>query len=79
MILLIVEIDGFGVFGKLNKYDNFFWLSFLANIVQLVNFDMNLKETTNDVIIDKLEKETNLYLRKIIKQNETIINLLKED
>jgi len=63
----------------LSKYDNFFWLGFLANIVQLVNFDMNLKETTNDVIIDKLEKETNLYLRKIIKQNETIIKLLKED
>lgn len=79
MIPLIVEIEGFGVYGKLNKYDNFFWLGFLANIAQLVNFDMNLKETTNDVIIDKLEKETNLYLRKIIKQNNTIIKLLKED
>lgn len=64
----------------------FFYLSFLANITQLANFDMQIQQTSTDEIMkdlqkqDKmLEEQTNVYLKKIIKQNEEIIELLKKE
>ena len=60
-------------------------LAILANLCQLASFDMNLTEVSNDSIMkhllqqDKiLDKQTNNYLSKIVKQNEEIISLLKD-
>lgn len=60
-------------------------LALLANICQIANFDMSTKEITNDAIMRELQEQdkilseqTNLYLKRIIEQNELIISLLKE-
>lgn len=67
-----------------NDYDFWFWLSVIANICQIQSFEMNVRQTSNDEIMkhllnqDKvLDDQTNIYLKEIIKQNETIISLLK--
>ena len=66
-------------------------LSRMADLAQLINFEMNVQQLSNDDIMrhllkqDKvldeqtnmLQKQTNDYLEIIIKQNEEIIKLLK--
>ena len=63
----------------------------MADLAQLINFEMNVQQLSNDDIMrhllkqDKvldeqtnmLQKQTNDYLEIIIKQNEEIIKLLK--
>lgn len=65
--------------------NNYELLSLLANILQIANFQMNVEEVSNDELLkhlvkqDKvLDEQTNIYLKKIIEQNEEIINLLKK-
>lgn len=67
-------------------------LSFLANVLQVANFQMNIQEVSNDELLKHLVKQdqvldeqsnelqiqTNIYLKKIIEQNEEILNLLKK-
>lgn len=74
-----------------NNYDFFFWLSVMSNWCQLESYQMNQKQLSNDDLMKHLQKQdnvlenqnrmldeqTNQYLKKIIEQNETIINLLK--
>lgn len=76
--------------GK-NNYDFFFWLSVMSNWCQLESYEMNKKQLSNDDLMKHLqnqddilegqnkmlEKQTNIYLEKIIKQNEKIIHLLE--
>lgn len=71
---------------------NYELLSLLANVLQVANFQMNIQEVSNDELLkhlmrqDKildeqtreLQEQTNIYLKKIIEQNEEIINLLKK-
>lgn len=67
-----------------NNYDFFFWLSVMANWCQLESYQMNKKQISNDEIMkhlnkqdDILDKQTNIYLKKIIQQNEEILKILK--
>lgn len=67
-------------------------LSFMANIMQISSFIMNMQQLSNDDLMqhllkqDKvldyqnniLQEQTNDYLEKIIEQNEEIITLLKK-
>ena len=59
-------------------YNPYFLLSLIANICQLADFDMNVKQISNDIIFQELQKQNKEYLQKIISQNEEIIKLLKE-
>lgn len=59
-------------------------LALLANICQVASFHLNVSEITNDEIMKHLQKQdnilneqTNLYLKKIIEQNDEILGLLK--
>lgn len=68
-----------------NNY-SYFILSIVANMCQLVDFEMNMNQLSNDDIMkhlfqqDKvLDNQTNIYLKKIIEQNEQIIELLKNN
>lgn len=61
-------------------YNFFFWLSVVANILQIENYRMLLKDATNNDILKKLQiqdqtlaEQTNVYLKKIIEQNEEIL------
>ena len=58
-------------------YNPYFLLSLIANIYQLADFDMNVKQISNDIIFQELQKQNKEYLQKIISQNEEIIKLLK--
>lgn len=82
MILLTVQIEKYGVCGKLNEK----W-ALLTGILQMMDFDLNVKQISNDEIFLKLQKQdktleqqskeiqkqTNYYLEKIIKQNDEIL------
>lgn len=55
-----------------NEYDLF--LGFL----QIYDLLLNLNQTSNDTIMQELQKQNKEYLSKIINQNEEIIKLLKK-
>ena len=66
-----------------NNY-SYFIMSIVANMCQLMDFQMNMTQLSNDDLMrhlieqDKvLDEQTNIYLKKIIEQNEEIIKLLK--
>lgn len=82
MILLTAQTERFGVYGKLNDK----W-TLLTGLLQIMDFDLNVKQISNDEIFFKLQKQdktleqqtkelqkqTNYYLEKIIKQNDEIL------
>lgn len=60
-------------------------LNFLANIFQLADYEMNVQQTSNDELMKHLRlqdsilyDQTNIYLKKIVEQNEEILRLLKK-
>lgn len=66
-------------------YNFFFWLSVVANILQIENYRMLLKDATNNDIIKRLQiqdqtlaEQTNVYLKKIIEQNEEILKEIEK-
>lgn len=72
--------------------DLFFWLSVIANCCQIESYSMNKSQISNDEILkhlaqqdqildkqDKiLDEQTNIYLKRIVEQNEEILRYLKE-
>lgn len=65
--------------------DNFyFWLNTMANLLQVENYNINLKDKTNTEINNHLQKQDQILseniskkLDIIIEQNKEIIELLK--
>ena len=60
-------------------------LSLIADILQIANYQLNIEQTSNDQLMQELSKQdkmlneqTNIYLKKIIEQNQEILNLLKK-
>lgn len=67
-----------------NNDDYFFILNIVANMCQLMDFQLNVTQLSNDDLMKHLfqqdrvlDEQTNIYLKKIIEQNEEIIKLLK--
>ena len=65
--------------------DNYFVLSIMANMCQLMDFQLNVTQLSNADLMrhllqqDKvLDEQTNVYLKKIIDQNEEIKSILNE-
>lgn len=66
-------------------------LNRLANWLQIFDFALDVTQTSNDEIFKhllnqdrildeqtrELQEQTNIYLKKIIEQNQEILNLLK--
>lgn len=73
----------------MDNYENntfFFYLSVIANLCQLYDLNLNLSQTSNDEIMQDLQRQDKLLesdiiikLDKIIKQNEEIIEILKKN
>lgn len=66
-------------------YNFFFWLSVVANVLQIENYRMLLKDATNNDILKELQiqdqtlaEQTNVYLKKIIEQNEEILKKIEK-
>jgi len=62
----------------LNNNNGFFLLNVLANCFQMLDYNLNVTQTSNDVLFKEIQKQNKEYLEKIIKQNEEIIKLLKD-
>lgn len=67
------------------NYDFFFWLGVIANLLQIENYEMLLKDAKNNDIMQELQsqdkilaEQTNIYLKKIVEQNEEILRILKD-
>ena len=73
-----IEPDGFGSF--------WFWIAVLANWCQIESYSMNKRQISNDEIArllleqDKiLDEQTNVYLKKIVEQNEEMLKYLRKE
>lgn len=62
----------------MNNNNGFFLLNVLANCFQMLDYNLNVTQTSNDVLFKEIQKQNKEYLEKIIKQNEEIIKLLKD-
>ena len=58
-------------------YNFFFWLSVVANVLQIENYRMLLKDATNNDILKELQiqdqtlaEQTNVYLKKILSKTK---------
>jgi len=74
--------------------DNFFnkW-AIITGIIQFMDYNLNIRQVDNDTILQhlnmqdkvledqnrQLQKQTNEYLEKIVKQNEEIIRKLDKN
>lgn len=54
------------------------YLALLGTFLGVLNYTQNIKQTSNDELLDALKRQEDLYLETIIKQNNEIIRLLKE-
>ena len=68
-----------------NDFDIFFILNIISNLLQIVDYQLNVSQVSNDAIMKHLQKQdgilseqTNIYLKQIIKQNEEIKEILRE-
>ena len=63
----------------MNEENNFvYWLGIISNILQIENYNLLLKDRTNNELMKELQNQDQNYLEKIVKQNEEIITLLKK-
>lgn len=53
-------------------------LALFSGFLGVLNYTENLKQTSNDELMEELKQETNSKLNTIIEQNSEIIRLLKE-
>lgn len=52
-------------------------LSIISFCIGILNYQSNLKQTSNDELLKELKIQDTDYLQKIISQNEEILKLLK--
>lgn len=53
-------------------------LTVLSMILQVESYEQNLKQTSNDDLLNELQKQDREYLDKIIGNQDKIINLLND-
>lgn len=60
--------------GNLERLD---LLNAFSIFLSCLNYDLNLKQASNDDILEEVRNQTDKYLQKIIEQNNEILNILK--
>lgn len=63
-------------------YNNLFnteQLALIANIMQIANYVENLQQTSNDRILQELERQNKVYLEEILKRLERLENAQVND
>ena len=67
------------------NYDFFFVLGVLADLLQIENYEMLMKDASNNDIMKRLQKQdralaeqTNLYLQQILENQKKIMSLLNQ-
>lgn len=51
----------------------------LSLILQILSFELLIKDSTNNTILNELQNQDSNYLQKIIEQNEQILTLLRKE
>ena len=51
----------------------------LSLILQILSFELLIKDSTNNTILNELQNQDSNYLQKIIDQNEQILTLLRKE
>lgn len=51
-------------------------LDLLSDILQVVNFYLLMKDSSNNKIMEELQRQDNVYLDKILKNQELIMKAL---
>lgn len=59
------------------NYQNF--TDNLSLILQILSFELLIKDCTNNTIMDELQSQDEKYLKKIIKNQEEILTLLRKE
>lgn len=49
-------------------------LALFANILQIFNYIENAQQTSNDIILQELQKQNKLYLEEILRRLERLEN-----
>lgn len=60
-----------------NQYDNLDLLGIFSAFLGVLNYTENLKQSSNDDIVNELHNQNEVFLKKIIEQNDIIIQLLE--
>lgn len=58
----------------LNNVFNTEQLALIANIMQIANYIENVQQTSNDRILQELERQNKVYLEEILKRLERLEN-----
>ena len=51
----------------------------LSLILQVLNLEILFKDYNNNDLMQELQRQDEIYLKKIIKQNEEILSLLRKE
>lgn len=71
-------IDSPIIKGDMMNDENLWLLNFVANISQIIDLGLNLGQTSNDKIMEEIQRQNTEYLEKILENQGTIIKLLKK-
>jgi hypothetical protein len=64
-----------------NNQDNLSFLDFLtvfSVFLQIMGYEQDQKQTSNDVLFEELQRQDSEYLEKIIKTQEEILQTLSD-
>lgn len=65
--------------NNVNNEENISDYNLLLGLLQVYDLFLNLNQVSNDTILKELQIQDKKYLEKIIKQNQEIIDLLKNN
>jgi HD superfamily phosphohydrolase YqeK len=51
-------------------------LGFIADIIQVINYQLNMNQTSNDDLLQALNEQNKKYLKTIIEKNKEILERL---
>lgn len=55
------------------------YLTLFSTFLGVMNYSENLRQTSNDDLMEELKKQAKGYMEKIMEQNEEILNLLRKE
>lgn len=53
-------------------------LEIIANLLQVASYEQNLKQTSNDTILQELQKQNKVYLEEILNRLERLEQCILE-
>lgn len=55
------------------------YLTLFSAFLGVMNYSENLRQTSNNELMEELKKQTKGYMEKIMEQNEEILSLLRKE